>query len=202
MNSQIGYAPGYSKDRKDTVPSGVPSLNKLGGPAAITRLVVPIVVDPVKAQSSGAFPHVLKECHKRQRPTLAYGYSPVVVIWGTVKRWLASLPHVVPRLIGATRSVITVAMRGPSLQRQAPARACVSTQNVSPLRYCLFSAFAKTPYPCSRAAFAMGRRLVTDYFKPSKRLSYEGLSVSHRSAVVLLICDTLRDLQVAGAFSL
>lgn len=176
--------------------SGVPQLVASWCPLAVIRTVAAIVINALNSHPLRAFTHVCQEAFKTINPWLENQNPATAII---LKLWdigvQASGFHILPRPVrSCRRPTVTVLLFG------APTGRAVPANQILPACRNYFSALTLANVPSSSAVSIFKRFGLGDYFKPSKSLSDEGFSVSHKS--VVLICATLRDRQVAGAFSL
>ncbi len=81
--------------------SSVCRLSAVGGPSAIRRLVVAVVIDAVNAVKGGwSWPHILPKRFKGLPPTLAHLYAAPTVVLEAVSAWVsASLRDAHPNLM-------------------------------------------------------------------------------------------------------
>jgi len=69
---------------------------RTGCPAAVARLVVAVVVDPVEAAAVGALAHVGEEVGKRMPAFADADPASAVVVPADVARVLAAVEHIPP----------------------------------------------------------------------------------------------------------
>ncbi len=94
------HAQGSAIEGQQTILTGVSHLRRPSGPAAVARLVVPVVVDPVDAVACGrSRPHVREEVEETvcARPAVAYPDAPAAVVGVHGVGWpRAAIPHLRP----------------------------------------------------------------------------------------------------------
>jgi len=72
-------------------------------PTAIPRLVISIVINPIKCHSFWSWPHIFQKCFKGKSPRQANIYSASCMTWtGCLILWITSLQHCSPTYISRT----------------------------------------------------------------------------------------------------
>jgi hypothetical protein len=68
MPSQFRNASSNARNRKNTISSRIVALLKTSCPTTVSRLVIPLVIDPIQREIFGAFSHVFQKEEKRIPP--------------------------------------------------------------------------------------------------------------------------------------
>jgi len=100
LRSELTFGVALSAPRAGWVPITIRRLLRAGGPAAVFRHIVSVIVDAVNACSRRALSHIRQEVLKRLNPTRADLDAPasIPVIPGG-RRVVASVLHRLPRLV-------------------------------------------------------------------------------------------------------
>lgn len=140
----LGNCERLSERGHESVPGRVVLLNDSRSPAAVTRLVVAIILNAIKRSTSGPLAHIGNKVLKRF-PALCYADASATILRPAIVSWVrAALNHLHPGCVfSAASEAVRSAAVACRLFCEATATLSFSRAQALEARYCRFSAIAQ-----------------------------------------------------------